>query len=120
MLSEGWVNTCEKILEQMRKFSEKEDKDRLDLVQAMRFSLYALHRSILGWLNWVSNPDIMASFKCEELDEMNKMLTNFVGDFLKYDVEVTEKGAGKTVAARKARQEAEERARRSPEDLFYI
>jgi len=120
LLSEGWVNTCEKILGQMRKFSEKEDKDRLDLVQSIRFSLYALHRSILGWLNWVNNPDIMASFKREELDAMNKTLTSFVEDFLKYDVEITEKGAGKTAAARKARREAEERASRSPEDLFYI
>ena len=119
-MSEGWVNTCEKILGQMRKFSEKEDKDRLDFVQSIRFSLYALHRSILGWLNWVNNPDIMASFKREELDAMNKALTSFVEDFLKYDVEITEKGAGKTAAARKARREAEERARRSPEDLFYI
>ena len=120
MLSEGWVNTCEKILGQMKKFSEKKEKDRLDLVQSMRFSLYALHRSILGWLNWVNNPDIMASFKHDELDEMNKKITNFVEDFLKYDVQITEKGAGKTVAARKARREAEERVRRSPEDLFYI
>ena len=119
-MSEGWVDTCEKILGQMEKFSQKKDKDRLALVQSMRFSLYALHRSILGWLNWVNNPDIMASFKQEELDGMNKMLTNFVEDFLKYDVQVTEKGAGKTAAARKARRETEERARRSPEDLFYI
>jgi len=73
-MSEGWVKTCERILEQMRKMSEKRDKDRLDLIQSMRFSLYALHRSILGWLNWVNNPDIMVSFKREELEEMNKAL----------------------------------------------
>jgi hypothetical protein len=120
VLSEGWVTTCEKILGQIKKFSEKEERDRLDLVQSMRFSLYALHRSILGWLNWVNNPDIMASFKREELDEMNKTLINYVEEFIKYDVQITEKGAGKTAAARKARQEAEERARQSPDDLFYI
>ncbi len=62
----------------------------------------------------------MASFKREELDEMNKTLINYVEEFIKYDVQITEKGAGKTAAARKARQEAEERARQSPDDLFYI
>jgi hypothetical protein len=35
-------------------------------------------------------------------------------------MEVTEKGASKNIAAQKARREAEERARRSPEDIFYI
>ncbi|RJS76405.1 DUF2153 domain-containing protein [Candidatus Bathyarchaeota archaeon] len=119
-MSEGWVKTCERILEQMRKMSEKRDKDRLDLIQSMRFSLYALHRSILGWLNWVNNPDIMVSFKREELEEMNKKLIGFIEEFIKYDIEVTEKGANKSVVAQQARRQAEERARRTPEDAFYI
>jgi hypothetical protein len=119
-LSEGWVQTCEKILDQIKKLSDKKNKDRLDLVQSMRFSLYALHRSILGWLNWVNNPDIMASFKREELDEMNGRIAEFIEEFIKYDIEVTGKGAGKNIAARKARREAEEGARRGPEDIFYI
>jgi hypothetical protein len=120
VLSEEWAKTCEKILNQIKKISEKKDKDRLDLVQSMRFSLYALHRSILGWLNWVNNPDIMASFKREELDGMNKRLTEFIGEFINYDIEVTEKGTSKNVAARKARREVEERAQSGPEDIFYI
>lgn len=119
-LSKGWVQICQDILDQMKKLSEKKDKDRLDLVQSMRFSLYALHRSILGWLNWVSNPDIMSSFKQEELDEMNERLAKYVQEFIEYDVEITEKGADKNLAAQKARREIEERARRGPEDIFYI
>jgi hypothetical protein len=119
-MSEGWVETCATILEQIQKMSEKKDKDRLDVVQSMRFSLYALHRSILGWLNWVNNPDIMVSFNHEELEAMNKKIVGFIEDFIKYDIEVTEKGASKNIAAQKARREAEERARRSPEDIFYI
>ncbi len=119
-MSEGWVETCEKILDQIRKASEKKDSDRLDLVQAMRLSLYALHRSVLGWLNWVNNPDIMVSFKPEELVDMNRRLLGYVQEFIKYDIEVTEKGADKNLASRKARLEAEERARRAPEDIFYI
>ena len=119
-LSEGWVDTCEKILEQIQNLTSKKDKDRLELIQSMRFSLYALHRSILGWLNWVNNPDIMVSFKHEELEEMNKRLAGFIEEFVKYDMEVTEKGASKSVAAKKARHEAEEKAKRGPEDIFYI
>jgi hypothetical protein len=120
MLSKGWVQICEEILDQIKKFSEKQEKDRLDLVQSMRFSLYALHRSILGWLNWVNNPDIMATFKQEELDEMNSKLSKYIQEFIEYDVEITEKGADKNLDAQKARREAEERARRGPEDIFYI
>ncbi|MCW4021402.1 MAG: DUF2153 domain-containing protein [Candidatus Bathyarchaeota archaeon] len=120
VLSQNWVQTCEKILEQIKKMSMKESKDRLDLIQSMRFSLYALHRSILGWLNWVNNPDIMVSFKHEDLEKMNTKLIQFIEKFILYDIEVTEKGADKSLIAMKARREAEERARRSPEDIFYI
>jgi len=120
MLSEGWIQACERILEQIKRFSEKEEKDRLDLVQSMRFALYALHRSILGWSNWVNNPDIMVSFKHEELDEMNRKLMKFVEEFIKYDIEVTKKGADRNLASQKARQRKEERGRRGPEDIFYI
>lgn len=120
IVSEGWVETSEKILDQMRKLAEKKDKDRLDMVQSLRFSLYALHRSILGWMNWVSNPDIMASFTQEELEKMNTKLKAFVEEFIKYDVEATQKGTEKGAVMREARQAAEEQARRSPEDQFYI
>jgi len=119
-MSEGWTETCARILEQIGKMAEKKDKDRLDVVQSMRFSLFALHRSILGWLNWVNNPDIMVSFNTEELAAMNDKLKSFIEDFIKYDIEITKKGEGKTVAAQKARIKAEEKARRSPDDLFYI
>ncbi len=119
-LGEGWVETSEKILDQMRKLGNKKEKDRLDLVQSMRFSIYAMHRSLLGWMNWVNNPDIMSSFSREELDEMNKKLKGFVEDFIKYDVKATLQGADKGTLMREARQAAEEQARRSPEDQFYI
>ena len=119
-LGQGWVETCQRILEQIRQMSQKKDKDRLDLIQSMRFSLYALHRSILGWLNWVNNPDIMVTFNQEELEEMNKKLIEFIEEFIKYDIEVTEKGASKSIAAQQARSEAEERNRRIPDDMFYI
>ena len=120
MLSEGWVQTAERIVEQIRKLSEKKDKDRLDFVQSLRFSLYALHRSLLGWMSWINKPDIMTSFNKEELDGMNKKIIEFVEEFIEYDVDVTKQGAKKTGAALESRREAEERARRGPEEVFYI
>ena len=117
-MSEDWVQISKRLLEQIEKLSSKKEKDRLDLVQSMRFSLYALHRSLLGWMNWVNNPDIMAAFKKEELEEMNKEITEFTESFIKYDVAVTQKGAEKNLEARKPSRELPER--RSLEDIFYV
>jgi len=116
-LGETGVQTCERLLERLRRLSEKKDKDRLDIVQSMRFALYALQRSLLGWVNWVNNPDIMASFSLQELEEMNKKITSFVEDFLKYDVEITQIGARKSLEAEKARRKS---SRRTPEEAFYV
>jgi len=102
----------------MRKSSAKEDRDRLDLVQSLRFSLYALHRSLLGWMNWANNPDIMVAFEKEELDEMNRRIKEFTESFLKYDVEVTQRGSQKNLGAKKPIREPAER--RSLEDIFYV
>ena len=117
-MSEGWIQTCQKLLEQIKEFSAKKDKDRLDLVQSMRFSLYALYRSLLGWMNWVNNPDIMATFNLKELQEMDVRIIEFVEGFLKYDVEVTKEGAKKSRAAEEARERPE--AGRGPGEIFYV
>lgn len=117
-MSERWVDTCERLLDEMKKFSEKKGKDRLDLVQSVRFALYALHRSLLGWMNWVNNPDIMTAFKKEELAEMNKKIIDFTESFIKYDVEVTQHGAQKNLGTKKPAREVAER--RSLEEIFYV
>jgi len=119
-LSQGWVETCQRILKQIQLMSQKKGKDRLDLIQSMRFSLYALHRSILGWLNWVNNPDIMVAFSQDELEEMNKKLIEFITEFIKYDIEVTKKGANKSMDIQRSRREVVERERRTPEGIFYV
>ncbi|MEM1515331.1 MAG: DUF2153 family protein [Candidatus Bathyarchaeia archaeon] len=119
-MSEGWVQASERALEQIRKLAERKDMDRLELVQSMRFILIVLHRSLLGWMNWVNNPDIMVSFTKEELAEMNKKLAGFVQDFIKYDIEVTRQGAKKSVMSIEARRDAEEKTRREPSETFYI
>lgn len=117
-MSERWVQTCERLLERMKRFSAKKDKDRLDLVQSIRFSLYALHQSLLGWMNWVNNPDIMSAFKEEELEEMNRRITELTESFIKYDVEVTQLGAGKNLKRKRPKRGTAER--RSLEETFYV
>jgi len=120
ILSEGWIQASERALEQIRRLLERKDMDRLELVQSMRFVLMALHRSLLGWMNWVNNPDIMVAFNRDELVEMNRRLAEFVQEFIKYDIEVTKQGARKSGVAVEAREEAEERARRGSGETFYI
>lgn len=120
VLSESWIQASERALEQIRRLLERKDMDRLELVQSMRFVLMALHRSLLGWMNWVNNPDIMVAFSKEELAEMNRRLAEFVQDFIKYDIEVTKQGARKSGMTIEARREAVERARREPSETFYI
>ncbi|MEM2593822.1 MAG: DUF2153 family protein [Candidatus Bathyarchaeia archaeon] len=120
ILSEGWIQASERALEQIRRFLERKDMDRLEIVQSMRFILLSLHRSLLGWMNWVNNPDIMVAFSKEELAEMNRRLGEFVQEFIKYDIEVTKQGARKGSAALEARREAEERTGRGAGETFYI
>jgi len=102
----------------MKRFSAKKDKDRLDLVQSIRFSLYALHQSLLGWMNWINNPDIMSAFKEEELEEMNRRIMELTESFIKYDVEVTQLGAGKNLTRKRPKRGTTER--RSLEETFYV
>jgi len=47
-MSEEWISNCKKLLEKIRKFLGEEEKDRLDLVRAMDFSLNAIYRSWVG------------------------------------------------------------------------
>ncbi|MEM1581654.1 MAG: DUF2153 family protein [Candidatus Bathyarchaeia archaeon] len=120
VLNEGWIQASERTIEQIRRLLDRKDVDRLEIVQSMRFVLLALHRSLLGWMNWVNNPDIMVAFSKEELAEMNRRLAEFVQEFIKYDIEVTKQGARKSGVAIEAREEAEERARRGTGETFYI
>ncbi|MEM2423267.1 MAG: DUF2153 family protein [Candidatus Bathyarchaeia archaeon] len=119
-MNEGWIQASERTIEQIRRLLDRKDVDRLEIVQSMRFVLLALHRSLLGWMNWVNNPDIMVAFSKEELAEMNRRLAEFVQEFIKYDIEVTKQGARKSGVAIEAREEAEERARRGTGETFYI
>jgi len=94
-LSSGWIQSCQKILEKIKDFEKTEGKDRLEYVRSIRFMLAALQRSLLGWMQWVNNPDVMTRFTEEELSEMNKRITEFTKAFIEYDLEITKKGEEK-------------------------
>jgi len=118
-LSERYIQSLERLLDRIRSLEEVEGKDRLELVRSIRFILGALHRSLLGWMQWVNNPDIMTRFTQEDLEKMNKNLSKFVWSFIEYDLEATKLGAEKGLKARerpdRKRKEREERT-----EGFYV
>jgi hypothetical protein len=54
---------------------------------------------MLGWKQWVNNPDIMIRFAQEDLEKMKKRLTSLTCSFIEYDIEATELGAQRGLKA---------------------
>jgi hypothetical protein len=117
LLSERWIQVSQKIIEQLNRLQDVEDKDRLELVRSLRFVLGVLQRSLLGWTQWVNNPDIMTIFSQKDLENMTTKLADFTSSFIKYDLEMTRLGAKKGLKAPKkvAKKKKEERTER-----FYV
>jgi len=115
-LSERWIQVSEKIIEQLERLEDTKDKDRLELVRSLRFTLSVLQRSLLGWTQWVNNPDIMSIFSQKDLEKMTKKLSEFTCSFVKYDLEITSLGAKKGLKSpKKVTKKKEERT-----EKFYV
>jgi len=115
-LSERWIQVSEKILDQIKRLEEAREKDRLEYVRAIRFMLSTLQRSLLGWMQWVNNPDIMTRFTQEDLESINKKLSDFARSFIEYDLEATKLGAERGLKAiKKVKKKKDERA-----EAFYV
>ncbi len=115
-LSEGWVQVSERILEQIKRLEETEDKDRLELVRSLSFILHVLQRSLLGWMQWVNTPDIMTKFSQKDLEQINKKLSEFTRSFVEYDLEATRLGSKRGLKTRKrVKKKKEERP-----EIFYV
>ncbi len=115
-MSEEWVQVSEKILGQLKDSEVAKKKDRLEYVRSIRFALSALQRSLLGWMQWVNNPDIMTRFTQKDLETMNKKLSELASSFIEYDLEATGLGARRGLKAiKKVRKKKEERA-----EAFYV
>ena len=113
-MSNKWVEECERLLDQMKKLSATEGKDRLEVVRTMRFILYSLQRSVAGWLEWIDNLEIISTFSFEELQEINKKLAEMTEAFVEYDIKITGQCAPAKPKTAK-RTEGKERS-----DVFYV
>lgn len=115
-MSEGWIQVSEKILAQIKRLEEAKERDRLELVRSLRFMLSVLQRSLLGWMQWVNNPDIMTRFTQEDLEKMNKKLSELSRSFIEYDLEATKLGAQRGLKAeKKVKKKKEGRT-----GIFYV
>ena len=104
MSEESWIQECRQYLKVLDELVTAKDRDRLDLVRAMRTSLSALNHSLWGWIQYVNNPDIMGKFTREELEEMEKMINEFARNFIDYDIKITQLGTKKGLDEIKRRQ----------------
>jgi hypothetical protein len=117
VLSEEWVRVSKKILEQLKRLEETRGKDRLELVRLLRFVLSVLQRSLLGWTQWVNNPDIMTIFTQEDLKKMTEELAKMAKGFVEYDLKITSLGVKKGLKTPKrvAKKKGKDRT-----ESFYV
>jgi len=115
-LSERWISILETLLDQIKHLEEVKERDRLELVKSLRFVLNVLQRSVLGWLGWVENLEVAARFTQEELEKMDKKLSEFTRSFVKYDIEATKLAAKKGL---KAKKKAKKKKKKRTE-AFYV
>jgi hypothetical protein len=116
-LSERWIQVSERIIEQLDRLEDVKGKDRLELVRSLRFVLGVLQRSLLGWTQWVNNPDIMTIFSQKDLEKMTKKLADFTHSFVKYDLEMTSLGVKKGL---KASKRVEKKKKEERTGRFYV
>ena len=116
-MSEGWVRVSERIIDQLKRLEDTEDKDRLELVRSLRFVLGVLQRSLIGWTQWVGNPDIMTIFSQEDLEKMTKTLAEFTRSFVEYDLKMTSLGVKKGL---KSPKKVEKKKKEDRTERFYV
>ena len=107
-MGEQWIHECTEYLKQIRESLSTDTPDRLDLVRMMHSALIALNHSLLWWLQYVNNPDIMGKFDREELSEISDFLNKFAEEFIGYDIKVTKVGLAKGLSEIKQREEIQQ------------
>jgi len=116
-LSDGWIRVSERIIDQLKRHEDTEDKDRLELVRSLRFVLGVLQRSLIGWTQWVGNPDIMTIFSQKDLEKMTKTLAEFTRSFVEYDLKMTSLGVKKGL---KSPKKVEKKKKEERTERFYV
>jgi hypothetical protein len=100
-LSEKWISASKKLLKELKRLEVTKKGDRLELVKSLRLTLYALQRSLMGWMELANNPDRLTRFTHEDLEEINKKLLKFSHSFIEYDLEATKLGTKKRLKSEK-------------------
>jgi len=104
-------------LNELKHLEDTKDKDRLELVTSLRFMLSVLQRSLIGWTQWVGNPDIMTIFSQEDLETMTKTLSEFTRSFVEYDLKMTSLGVKKGL---KSPKKVAEKKKKERTERFYV
>jgi hypothetical protein len=86
-MSDKVLDQRKKMLNSIRDLVGLEEKDRLDYVKSIKIHLAYLGQSLAGWGKWVNNPEIMATFTKNELEEIESNLYSITEDFIKHDIE---------------------------------
>ena len=89
-VSEPWLQQSKNILITLEKYASTETNDRLEIINAMLFTLNALDRSLQGWRRWVQNLAFMSRFTQDELQDIERGLIEKVRAFVQYDIAVTQ------------------------------
>ena len=119
-MSGNWTQDCERILNEIKKSTKVKGKDRLDIVRMIRFTLFALQRSVTGWIQWADNPDVMAQFSLEELKEINKNLAELVCAFVEYDAKITGNTEMELIKKEDKTQKELRKKAQEKKDIFYV
>lgn len=65
--------------------------DRLDLVNLMSVSLFAMARSVLAWYKMLEDPEVLSSLNDEELMELASHVSSLAREFVKYDIRTSKR-----------------------------
>lgn len=119
-MSGRWIEDCKRILDQIKRLKDVKGQDRLDMVRRLRFTLFALQRSVSGWIEWINNPDVMARFSLEELKEISKNLAKLTQPFIEYDCEVTSRAQRDFVISGPETPRGSTKKPKDKKDIFYV
>ncbi|PCN50613.1 hypothetical protein B6U99_03425 [Candidatus Geothermarchaeota archaeon ex4572_27] len=86
-----WRSSAEEALKLIDDLASKKQRDRLDLLNLMNLSLYAMARSVLGWYRRLEDPDALSCFSDEELKELADRISRIAREFVKYDIKTTKR-----------------------------
>lgn len=87
-LSSRWSRSGREALKLIWEAS-REPKDRLDLLNLMSLSLYAMARSLVDWYHMLDDPELLSALGDEELKELAQRISSMAREFVKYDIKAS-------------------------------